>query len=351
MDFRIKSLLSTAFLIVTASVANAAEVFYVPSFCDPAQLKIQAQNPSKQPQRFWTQNRVGEELQERHFDLQAGETLNVDAEMFLTASQAFSIKTWEPDILRFTAQCADEPKIPLSTITSPEISHYFPRGVRTVKMKLANLFLESQPVLLTAYSKTGTVIGTQTVKLKNYYDTQAIKWNLDQDIARVDVRGEARLHSWAFFDTGLSESLSPALALKPAALATDQGKTYFLISTRDAKADESYVIALSDDAQIKTARAQIKQTGFEKILVARIQIGHGQMNRNFYSKDKSPYSWSVSQVDAFADFAHISCDGSPDLTEERLIQNLNEGGRICFWRYRVVRELKPIEVSTGNLIP
>ncbi len=69
----------------------------------------------------------------------------------------------------------------------------------------------------------------------------------------------------------------------------------------------------------------------------------------FFQKDKSPYSWSVNRVDAFADFAHIDCDGSPDITEERLMQKLNEGGRICFWRYRVVRELKAEEVSSGKL--
>lgn len=247
-------------------------------------------------------------------------------------------------------QCDQESIIPLNQTTSPEVTHFFPRGVRTVKFNIQNLGWQSHSVLLTAYSKDDSVIGSKTVDIKDY-DTSAMKWSLEKEVAKIEVRAEGRLHSWAFFPTGISEGFSPGVSLKPVVLSPDLAKTYFLIATRDAKPQESYVVGFSDLEQIKTARAQINTTGFEKILVARLQMGHGGFNRNYFSKDHAPYSWSVSEVDAFADFAHISCDGSPDIVEERLLQYVNDGGRICFWRYRVVRELSNQEVAVGALNP
>jgi hypothetical protein len=45
-------------------------------------------------------------------------------------------------------------------------------------------------------------------------------------------------------------------------------------------------------------------------------------------------------VSRFADFGHISCDGSPELVEERLMAWL-KNPHICFWSYRLERELRP----------
>lgn len=349
MDFGIKTFLSTAALGLLLSLpAFGAEVFYVPAFCEPSLLKIHVQNPSSTAQRLWTQVRGTTELEELHFDFDSFEKRTISGEEFLGLSQGFSIKTWQPGILKISVQCDQESLIPLGQTTSPEVTHYFPRGVRSVKFNIQNLAWQSHPVLLTAYSLGGAVIGSRHFDLKDY-DTQAFKWTLHEDMARVEVRSEGRLHSWAFFPNGVSESFSPGVSLKPVVLEPDLSKTYFLVATRDARPSESYVVGFSDPEQIKTARAQINTTGFEKILVARLQIGHGGFNRNYFSKDHAPYSWSVSEVDAFADFAHISCDGSPDLVEERLMQYVNDGGRICFWRYRIVRELSASEVSSGFL--
>lgn len=351
MDFSIKTFISTAAATLLLSLpAWSAEIFYVPAFCEPSLLKIHVQNPSSSPQRLWTQVRGSTELQELHFDFDPKEKRSISGSEFLGSTQGFSIKTWQPGVLKITAQCDQENIIPLNQTTSPEVTHFFPRGVRTVKFNIQNLGWQSHPVLLTAFSANGSVIGSKNIDIKDY-DTSAMKWTLEDDIAKVEIRSEGRVHSWAFFPNGVSESFSPGVSLKPVLLTPDTSKTYFLISTRDARPNESYVVGFSDPEQIKTARAQINTTGFEKILVARLQMGHGGFNRNYFSKDHAPYSWSVSEVDAFADFAHISCDGSPDIVEERLLQYANDGGRICFWRYRVVRELSTEEVSTGNLKP
>lgn len=349
MAFGLTPLFLAFLLSILASSSFASEVFYAPSFCDPQNLRLEIQNLSRQPQRFWTQVRQGLELEEQHWDIEAGARLSVEGSEFLQASQAFSVKPWQDRTLQFSVRCLEDSAIPLSSLTSPQVTHFFPRGTQTVKLHLTNLFLENQGVLLSAFDISGTLLEQKTVSLKNYYDTQAFKWNLARDVAKIEVHGDARLHSWIHYDTGIRDAFSPAVSLKPVVLQPDLEKTYFLVSTRDATADESFVIGLTRQDQIDIARSQIKQIGFEKILVGRIAIGHGQENRNFFRPDKAPYSWSVLAVDAFADFAHISCDGSPELLEERLLQSLSDGGRICFWRYRVVRELTSTEVAQGVL--
>lgn len=351
MAFSLRNLLSTASIFILATPCFAAEVFYAPTLCEPSELTLEIKNTSKDLQRFWTQTRGTAGFEEQAWDVEPQGSLNIEATDFLYEPKAFSLKTWQDGVLRFSVRCAKESSVPLGTLASPLVTHYFPREVRSLKLHLTNLFIQKHTILVSAFAASGKLIESQSLELKNYYDTSSTKLSFQEDVARLEIHGDARLHSWVFYDSGFEDRLSPGLSLKPMGLQPDMAKTYFLVSTREAPRKESFVIGLTRPEQIQTARAQINPTGFEKIIVARITSGHGQENRNFFSKDKVPYSWSVTEVDAFADFAHISCDGSPDTLEERLPANLNDGGRICFWRYRIVRELTAQEVAQGRLDP
>jgi hypothetical protein len=261
----------------------------------------------------------------------------------------FALKSLNSKAFRFSLSCEEGPTWTAGSLTSPQVTHYVPDGSRSFKIYLSNLFLKKQKVSLRAYSKTQNLIAEQEITLENSYDTKTIKWSLTEDVSRIDVVGTDRLHSDIFFIQNNKEIQSPGLVGHPTRLPASEEKTYFLVSTKSASTDEAFVIALDDPAKIATAREQISNPSLEKIIVAGVELGDGGYNRAFLSRDKSPYSWSVNRVDAFADFAHIDCDGSPDLMEERLEQKLSEGGRICFWRYRVVRELTLEEVRSGVL--
>lgn len=348
MDLSIKTTLVIASLMFLPSTqALAADVVYVPGFCPPEALTLTVNNKTSEPQRLWTQVRFDTDLQELHHDIDAKSQMKIPGSKFLPQQMAFSIKSWEKNSLQITARCDDNQSIPLSDVTSPQVSHWLPHGVKSVKIHLLNLFLKSNSVKLKAFGKNEVLLGEKDLTIEKYYDTESLKWTLPENIVRVEVVGKERLHSLLFYDEANTEKISPALALKPVTLPVDSQKTYFLVSTKEARPEEAFVIALSDAQQIATAQEQIKNPSLEKIIVGGIELGNGGFNRAFLARDKSPYSWSVNRVDAFADFAHISCDGSPDLTEERLLEKLNEGGRICFWRYRVVKELSAQEVATG----
>lgn len=329
--------------------AMASDVVYAPGFCEPSALTLFITNNTAEPQRVWTQVRFDEELKEIPYDLDSHSQIKIRGSQFLAAKTGFSLKSWNPNTLQITASCEESLSIPLSRLTSAQVSHYLPSAVSSVKIHLLNLFLKSQNVVLKAFNKAGVLVEKKELSLEKYYDTQTLKWSFSENVARIDVEAQERINSVITYDLAGVEKLSPAMALKPVTLPTDTEKTYFLVSTKEARPEESFVIALQDPQMIATAREQIRNPSLEKIVVAGIELGHGGFNRAFSARDKSPYSWSVNRVDAFADFAHIDCDGSPDLTEERLLQKLNEGGRICFWRYRVVKELSAEEVSSGKL--
>lgn len=352
MDFGIKTFITLGSLILLQSLpAVASQTFYSPALCAPEELTVTIVNKSRTFQRIWTQVRLDEELDEIHQDLEAGETVKIRGTSFLNEKQGFSVKAWDRNTVSVTSSCAESFSTPLTDLTSPNVSHWLPGSVKTVKLYLLNLYLKSNAVKLTAYNRDGTVLGEKNLTLEKHYVTHEVKWTLSDEITRIDVKGTERLHSLLFYDSGLGEQVSPATALAPVYLNVDRSKTYFLVSTKDASPNEAFVIALDAPDTIATAREQIRNPGLEKIVIAGIELGHGGFNRAFQARDKAPYSWSVNRVDAFADFAHIDCDGSPDIVEERLLKKLNEGGRICFWRYRVVRELSAEEVASGKLKP
>lgn len=351
MDKRLKTLIGVAILVFMKSqVAQASEVFYAPDLCSPQELNLVLINNTKQPLTAWTQVRASSNIDEIELDIPAQSKLKVSGDEFLKNRQAFTVKTSSDDKLQVVLQCRHLTELVLSGFTSPEVTHNFAKPSQSLKIHLLNLFLKSNVISLKALDSFGQVVAERSITLKNYYDTESLKWLLPRPVSHLEITGADRLHSEVLYESQELEVQSVASTLKNVTFKVNPAKTYFLVSTRDKNPKAAFVIALDESQKIATAREQIAHPELEKIVVASVGIGSGNFNRAFMAPDKSPYSWSVNQVDGFADFAHIDCDGNPDLVEERLERKLLEGGRICFWRYRVVRELSALEVATGLLL-
>lgn len=341
---------------ISGHFALGAEVFPVPGFCNPSELVATLDNSTSSAQRVWTQTHLEGQVQEVFYELPvrtkmkfAAESLELPLNPDGSSRRGFSLKSYEKNKVKGTAYCPGHVSVPLSSLTSPEVAHPLPQGVANVDIHILNLFVNPQKIQLKAVAQSGVVLATTELQIEKYYDTKFLSWSLPPGVRRIEVVGEQRLQSWLFYPGKTEKQFSPAMSLRPRQLAANPAKTYFLVSTQESRPEESFVVGIEDLDHIAVAREQIRNPQLAKILVARISLGHGEHNRSFSSKDRAPYSWSVSEVDAFTDFAHISCDGSPELTEERLLEKLNEGGRICFWRYRIVKELSVLEVSSGQL--
>ena len=83
------------------------------------------------------------------------------------------------------------------------------------------------------------------------------------------------------------------------------------------------------------------------MLFARIQKNHQGFNRNWSKVEKSFWSWSASEVTDFADLGSTACNGAPQEVDDRMDYWVIDPGQICFWNYRVKKELSPLEVATG----
>lgn len=119
---------------------------------------------------------------------------------------------------------------------------------------------------------------------------------------------------------------------------TDQAAYFQLTSSSDW---DSFIVKLEDPALIAQAREQIANPnkGLPSILVADIQSGHNNENRDLLSPLKTTWSWSVKQVHGFASMASTDCNGSPSILEDFLEPKLAAGKNICFFRYKITKEV------------
>jgi hypothetical protein len=156
------------------------------------------------------------------------------------------------------------------------------------------------------------------------------------------IEGEARIQGF-LLNPKASQSLMPSR--QPTSLKNNPEKAYFRLSNPENS--QSYVVGLDDITLIQQAREQIaspssldKRKLLARILIAEIDYGSGQENRDWSQAVAPLWSWHISHVYNFSQLAHQDCDGSPEMLEE-LLQIWREGSRtICFWNYHVVEELK-----------
>src|SRR5690606_10258541 len=103
------------------------------------------------------------------------------------------------------------------------------------------------------------------IVIQNYYDTVNLKWNLSSKVQRIEILSTERLNSFVFFeDLRGAEKQSLGTPLGAPALSADPSKVYFLVSTKNSPALESFVIAMNDPKMINTAREQIRNPASEK---------------------------------------------------------------------------------------
>lgn len=121
---------------------------------------------------------------------------------------------------------------------------------------------------------------------------------------------------------------------------------YFVVSEIDPFHGDSFIVGLSQSADIAHARALIDDPAGATILLCAIEPGAGNPPNTDVLGTGEPWSWHVSAFEEFAELTIEILDGWPSFVEEDLdawIANTN--GKIGFWSYTVTRELTPDEVS------
>ncbi len=342
MHFGIKTVVVLSASIFGWNNLAKAESFFSPSLCETSQASLIAKNISNKPQAFWIQLKNPE--REVRFEINSQVQIQIPSIAFLDSAQAFSIRTWTDGNIQFTWQC-ENLKTRLTSQISPSLE-YKVLNKTHYELNIMNVSPLANEIELRFLNFDRQTIASKKITLQKYYETQMLEIETPANTVYLQIQGMARLHSWLQFQ---SQILTASVVFR-AQLSPPTQKSYFLASTRPStsnKNDESFVVSIEESQMIEQARQQIANPNLEKIMVGRIGPGNGGYNRSFHEKDRSPYSWSVTDVDSFTDFALNDCDGTPDYVEGQLLQRLDEGGRICFWRYRILRELSWSEVQRG----
>ncbi len=167
----------------------------------------------------------------------------------------------------------------------------------------------------------------------------------------ISLNGEAR-----FGGLLMAGENSQRLAAnpKPQVLPISEGSARYFRLT-NSNQDQSYVVKLESADLIAEAQNQIQHpwqtASLPRILMARVEVGHGGFNRDLSSPWKAPWSWHIAEAYRFADFASQACDGSPEFLEQTLQSWSPDGqGVICFWNYRITEELSAEQVQNGRAL-
>lgn len=335
--------------LLWTSQAEAVEILYAPSSCDPASLTLTAQNKGSTAQTLGLQTASGLNVKLSFYTVPAQGSLNIKGSDFLAAASGFSLRMGAPDSLALSLQCGSDHAVAVQNLTSPEVDHWLPVGSSQLQLSVMNLFLQSNNVHLQFYDENSHIIGEQSLPLTNYYETQTLQLAVPVGARRLHISATDRVSTTVVAEGLLGVQQSPAFIFAPMVLSPPSNQVYFLVSNKAPATIESFVVGISDPTLIAAARDQVAHPTESKILAGSISVGDGGFNRAFASPDKSPYTWSVSKVSSFGDFGSNDCDGDPDSVELMLNQRMQEGGRICFWQFHISRELSLEEVAQGEL--
>ncbi|MBC7465158.1 MAG: hypothetical protein H7256_04140 [Bdellovibrio sp.] len=329
-----------SFLItLTCAYAASAEVFRWPQGCLTGDLEVV--NLTHHDVSGWVQTFKPNLVDEANylFNADSKTKIKITAK---TASEFFSLLTFEKNqALKVTYLC--------DTATYP--AHTFEGGVLTYrkselpenKLWLQNLYPDANTFQLEFLNRSQEVLVTTSISLNAMEQISYKTPGTVTDWSYVRIRA---LQRYAAFNITPTGSEGPFI-IDTQKTVVDDTVAYFVVAARDNSGDQ-FIIQVTNDAMIAKAREQITNPTLEKIVFARIQKGNSGFNRNWSKKEKPLWSWSTAEVTNISDIGSTACNGFPQAVEDRVESWSKDPGRICFWSYRIKKELTPAEVAAGQ---
>lgn len=326
-----------------------AENFYSPLLCKGDTAYIKVQNKDSSPQSFWFQSLGASPFVEAHVEVKAhGELTLPLQEYYSNQETAIALKT-QTGLLSFQLYCPTQPKPwTVENAPSPWKTLALPPGEPRLRLHLVNLSQQTNPLQIHYEFPWGRG-ASQTVTLSEDFLSTEVELKIPFGATSLSVQGQGRWSGKVFTLKALELPFKDVTMILPSPSPAEPATRYFLFASQSADSRDSLVVPMQSAKLIAETLDQIAHPEQARLLMAQIEKSPAGFNRDFSSPVKSPWSWQVVEAQNYADFAHISCDGTPALVEERLNAWLVEtGGMICFWNYRVVRELSWEEISQGR---
>jgi hypothetical protein len=318
-----------------------AKILYWPDFCSNGTLHVT--NTGSNEKFVWLQKFDDQLQSETELAVSAQSTLNFHVEK--------THDTERNSLLYFDN--TSELKARFTCLNEGHTTSLFDGGLLTYKRSssnhhklwLQNIYSDMNDVKVKILDKKTQLIKEMSFSL-NKSETKAISLDTFSNWQNIQI---SSLHKFSSFLLNGNGSEKPSNS-EPIKTEIDSKASYFLVGSRSGE-DDTFVVKISDEKLIAQARQLIKNPSSEKIVFAQIKKDHQGFNRNFNNPSKSLWSWSTSEVTSFGDFGSTSCNGHPQTIEDRVDSWVEYPGRICFWDYRLKKELTIEEVQTGKLKP
>lgn len=312
-----------AILTFLSSVpALALEHWYVP---DLPFEKIVVRNKSSHSQYFWFSGPIQNLTPnwEQSFELEPHSTIDLSA--FRPKGSFFHLKSLNKGSLELSVKIINQQ------------TQIWPSGTGLDYSLVVNTQSDWIITNLTPYNQTVRIFGLEN-RSEILEGFQQKRLSLSRGI--YEIKAEAKLQVWDTLNN------SPAKPNERPSQLSPQPGAYFLVS--NPSQTSSYTVKISDPQLIEQARRQIeKPTLFlPRIVFGKVSSGHLNQNRDWHSSQKLPWSWSIEVIE-FGEIASQSCDGSAELLEEILMPWIDSQSYICFWSYKITRELSILEMTTG----
>lgn len=335
----VRNLLFCLCLLVTVDLK--AEVLRWPQACLKGDLQIK--NLRKTDLSVWLQSFSPSLTSETELILKAESTMHYPL-VAKNSIERYSILNFnENGSVQINFNCSN--KNYSATNFEGGVLTYRKTNLEQNEVWLQNLFTDENQFLIEYQNKKFQTLDTEVINLASLSSTSVLlKTNLAWSYFRVSAKNR-----FSAFNLNASGSEGPTL-VQPQTSFIDSNASYFLIGPRTGSGDE-FIVKITNPEMIVKAKNIIANPKLEKIVFGKIQKGFGGFNRNWSKKEKSFWSWSVSEVTNFADIASTACNGIPQVVEDRLSSWLQDPGKICFWNYRLKKEISAEEVAKPRQQP
>lgn len=329
--------LTTLVLILLATSTAASEVFRWPKLC--ANQTVSVENKSDKEQTVWLQ-----EWQKTIQD-EVDYTVPAKSKIFITITHDPSISHQDYSILgldhtkdlKVETYCNLRDVVTADSLEGGVVYYKInPRAVNEVQLK--NLF----PGRNTFFIEDLSLVKKSAPLQIDVEGRDLFKFTLKPEPTSTWVKITALERFKSYLNTS-SNVVKPALVEPQRSIASTDEK-YFLMGSYDNTGDQ-FVIKIKDPVMVQKARDQITNPQLQKIVFAKIALGSQGYNRNMIKKEKSFWSWSVTEVTNISDIGSTACNGFPQMLEDQAEAWVKGLGKICFWSYRIKKELSYDEVT------
>jgi len=354
LDFKICLIINL--LALACPTISLAEVFHLAKNCSGEKLIFE--NLSSDKQTFWLQSWTGYLYDETAIVVEPLQNTSITLQHELANDQQhYSILNLNSKIkqnqhFRIKNQCPEETGFKLSDITSDQggLVKFNTHPLKKIQqLEVINLSPIKNDIYILEYNESEKLIKSQTVNL-NSREHKFIQLQLENTTTAIQVYASQNAK---FFAKDKNSYVTPG-QVKIQKSAPETKAAYFVIGPRQNSGqdlnpksthEDQFVVKIKNPNMIEKARDQLRNKKLEKIIFGKITLGHQGFNRNMGSKNKNFWNWSVSEVTNIADIGSTTCNGFPQLVEDRSEFWMNNPGNICFWNYRIKKEITAEELG------